>query len=159
MWGTAGNGQLGANVAAASSPIQTVASGSNWKHISCGQLHTAAIKTDGTLWSWGHEGYSQLGNNLTGGDKSSAVQTVSGGTNWKQLSCGRYHTSAIKTDGTLWIWGRNNFGQLGDTSTTNRTSPVQTSKGGTNWKMVSAGGYHTVGLHFYEAGNLYPNTI
>jgi hypothetical protein len=158
MWGGAGNGQLGANFSAVSSPIQTIAGGSNWKHVALGQRHSAAIKTDGTLWLWGNGNYGLLGDN-TSTDKSSAVQTIASGTNWKSLSCGRFHTSAIKTDGTLWSWGRNNFGQLGDTSTTNRSSPVQTSKGGTNWKMVSAGGYHTVGLHFYEAGNLYPNTI
>ena len=96
----------------------------------------------GTLWTWGHNYYGQLGDNTTT-NKSSPVQTISAGTDWKQVSCGLFHTSAIKTDGTLWTWGRNGYGQLGDNSTIAKSSPSQTISGGTNWKQVTAGGYHT----------------
>jgi alpha-tubulin suppressor-like RCC1 family protein len=141
MWGVNGSGRLGDNsVANKSSPVQTVAAGTNWKQVSCGILHTGAIKTDGTLWMWGGNSYGQLGDNSTT-NKSSPVQTVAGGTNWKQVSTSFYHTGAIKTDGTLWLWGFNGSGQLGDSSITHRSSPVQTVAGGTNWKQVSAGGY------------------
>jgi hypothetical protein len=100
-----------------SSPIQTIASGNNWKQVSCGnQGHTAAIKSDGTLWLWGYNFYGQLGTSTTT-LSSSPVQTIAGGNNWKQVSCGvrqAYNISAIKTDGTLWCCGYNGAGQLGD---------------------------------------------
>jgi alpha-tubulin suppressor-like RCC1 family protein len=140
-WGYNGNGQLGDNtITHKSSPVQTIAGGTNWKQVACG-YHTAAIKTDGTLWTWGNNSYGQLGDNSIT-NKSSPVQTICGGTNWKQVACGSSHTVAIKTDGTLWTWGRNNNGQLGDNSITNKSSPVQTIAGGTNWKQVSASGYY-----------------
>jgi alpha-tubulin suppressor-like RCC1 family protein len=121
-----------------SSPVQTIAGGTNWKQVATGYYHTAAIKTDGTLWTCGYNGYGQLGDSTTT-ERSSPVQTIAGGTNWKQISCCFLNTAAIKTDGTLWAWGYNEYGELGDGTTTNRSSPVQTIAGGTNWKQVSCG--------------------
>ena len=72
-------------------------------------------------------------------NKSSPVQTIAGGTNWKMIAACRSNVAAIKTDGTLWCWGRNTHGQLGDNTTTNKSSPVQTILGGTNWTYVSVG--------------------
>jgi alpha-tubulin suppressor-like RCC1 family protein len=145
LWGFNTYGQLGDNtITHRSSPIQTISGGTNWKQVGAGSLHTAAIKTDGTLWTWGLNNLAQLGtNDIT--DRSSPVQTISGGTNWKQVACGNRHTSCIKTDGTLWLWGDNGYGRLGDNTTTHKSSPVQTISGGTNWKQVAAagGGSHT----------------
>jgi alpha-tubulin suppressor-like RCC1 family protein len=145
-WGQNSIGQLGDNtIIRKSSPIQTVAGGTNWKLVTCGRYHTAAIKTDGTLWTWGDNSSGQLGDK----DiirKSSPIQTFSGGTNWKLVAAGGIHTAAIKTDGTLWTWGYNNFGGLGDGTIINRSSPVQTVSGGTNWKLVAAGQYHTAAI-------------
>jgi alpha-tubulin suppressor-like RCC1 family protein len=53
---------------------------------------------------------------------------------------------AIKTDGTLWTWGRDNYGQLGDSTPTDKSSPVQTITGGTNWKQVATGANHTMAI-------------
>jgi alpha-tubulin suppressor-like RCC1 family protein len=145
LWGTNTNGRLGDNTTVAkSSPIQTVAAGTNWNQVSI-RNHNAAIKTDGTLWLWGGNINGRLGDN-TIVSKSSPVQTVAGGTNWKQVSCGFDHTSAIKTDGTLWVWGDNQYGQLGTNNLTNYSSPVQTISGGTNWKQVSQGGFSTAAI-------------
>lgn len=142
-WGTNSSGQLGDNtVSPKSSPVQTISTGTNWKTISAGGFYSMAIKTDGTLWSWGQNSYGQLGDN-TITNRSSPVQTISAGTNWKQVSCGLNHTAAIKTDGTLWLWGRNLYGGLGDNTTQSRSSPVQTIVGGTNWKQVSLGNFTT----------------
>ena len=140
MWGRNYNGTLGNNdgYTNESSPVQTVSAGSNWKLVACGEYHTAAIKTDGTLWLWGVNAYGRLGDN-TRDDKSSPVQTVSAGTNWKQVAGGGQHTAAVKTDGTLWCWGRNTQGQLGDNTSDSKSSPVQTVAGGTNWKQVACG--------------------
>jgi alpha-tubulin suppressor-like RCC1 family protein len=145
-WGQNSYGKLGTNdITNRSSPVQTVSGGTNWKQVSTTTNHTAAIKTDGTLWSWGRASEGQLGtNDIT--NRSSPVQTVSGGTNWKQVSSGGSHTAAIKTDGTLWLWGSNSKGQLGTNDITNRSSPVQTVSGGTNWKQVSSGGSHTAAI-------------
>jgi alpha-tubulin suppressor-like RCC1 family protein len=132
-------GQLGDGTAVSkSSPVQTITGGTIWSKVSCGGAHTAAIKTDGTLWTWGYNLYGQLGDNTTT-TQVSPVQTIAGGINWKQVSCGAFYTSATKSDGTLWSWGRNDYGQLGDNSIVNRSSPVQTVGGGTSWKQVSCG--------------------
>jgi alpha-tubulin suppressor-like RCC1 family protein len=139
MWGRNNSGQLGTNdITNRSSPIQTVSAGTNWKQVSCGGSHSGAIKTDGTLWMWGINNNGNLGTNDTN-SRSSPIQTVSAGTNWKQVSCGSGHSGAIKTDGTLWTWGYNLRGQLGINNTTNRSSPVQTVAGGTNWKQIDCG--------------------
>ena len=118
-----------------SSPVQTISGGTNWKQVSLGYFHGTSIKTDGTLWTWGSASGGRLGNNCNTINMSSPVQTISGGTDWKQVSAGREHTAAIKTNGTLWLWG-GNTGNLGDNTTINRSSPVQTVSGGTNWKQV-----------------------
>jgi len=147
LWGYNLDGELGdsTTVTGRSSPVQTIAGGTNWKQVACSFDHTAAIKTDGTLWTWGYNGYGGLGDS-TVTNKSSPVQTITGGTNWKQVACGTYHTAAIKTDGTLWTWGYNVTGQLGDSTITNKNSPVQTIAGGTNWKQVACGYYSTAAI-------------
>jgi alpha-tubulin suppressor-like RCC1 family protein len=127
-------------------PVTTFAGGTDWKQVSCGGSHTAAIKTDGTLWVWGRGDSGQLGNGVTTGNISTPVTTFSGGTNWKEVSSGGYHTAAIKTDGTLWVWGSNSNGQLGINATTVRCTPVTTFAGGTNWKEVSCGVNYTSGI-------------
>ena len=145
-WGDNYYGQLGnSTVVPKSSPVQTIAGGTNWKQVACGYNHTSAVKTDGTLWTWGRNAAGQLGDS-TFVTKSSPVQTIAGGTNWKQVAAGVYHTSAIKTDGTLWSWGFNNSGQLGDNTPSSTFSPVQTIAGGTNWKQVACGSYHTAAI-------------
>ena len=147
IWGANDNGQIGKNVltpVAYSSPIQTVASGTNWKQVACGYNHTAAIKTNGELWSWGANGYYQLGINYA--TTSTPVQTSVAGTNWRQVACGSSFSAAVKTDGTLWTWGYGVYGQLGNNSTTTSSTPVQTALTGTNWKQVACGDYHAAAI-------------
>ena len=140
LWGDNTYGQLGTNnIVHRSSPVQTIAGGTNWKQVSCGRDIAAAIKTDGTLWTWGSGSFGELGNN-TATSRSSPVQTIAGGTNWKQVSIAGSTAAAIKTDGTLWLWGVNAIGNLGTNDTVvSKSSPVQTIAGGNNWKQVSAG--------------------
>jgi alpha-tubulin suppressor-like RCC1 family protein len=145
-WGLGTNGQLGnVTIASASTPVTTFSGGTNWKQVTCGGYHTAAIKTDGTLWTWGYARFGRLGNASTT-NVSTPVTTFAGGTNWKQVSAANAHTAAIKTDGTLWTWGLGTFGRLGNASTTNVSTPVTTFAGGTNWKQVTCGGYHTAAI-------------
>ena len=137
-WGFGAQGQLGnANTTNISTPTTTFAGGNNWKQVSCGRENTVAIKTDGTLWTWGRNYFNGDNNNV--GDKSTPVTTFAGGTNWKQVNLSLYNTIAIKTDGTLWTWGQSAQGQLGNASLSGGATPVTTFAGGTNWKQASAG--------------------
>ncbi len=150
-WGYGGNGRLGnaATTSNISTPVTTFAGGTNWKQVSGGTAHTAAIKTDGTLWTWGSAGSGRLGNAATTGNISTPVTTFAGGTNWKQVSVGSQHTAAIKTDGTLWTWGSAGSGRLGNAVTStvfNSSTPITTFAGGTNWKQVSSGGNYTAAI-------------
>jgi len=166
-WGINSFGILGDNTSVTkSTPVTTFAGGTNWRQVSSAQYHAAAIKTDGTLWCWGLNQYSQIGINATGA-RSTPVTTFSGGTNWKQVSCGGGHIAATKTDGTLWLWGRNSFGGIGDNTTVHRSTPVTTFAGGTNWKQVSGGGVFTAAIKtdgtlwlwgYNNYGNLGDNT-
>ena len=138
LWGQNPSGVLGDNsIVSKSSPVQTVAGGANWRQVSSTTTQNiAAIKSDGTLWTWGSNGSGQLGDNTTI-NRSSPVQTIAGGTNWKQVSAGNQRCLAIKTDGTLWAWGLNNQGAIGDDSIINRSSPVQVQGKGIDWQFVS----------------------
>lgn len=142
LW-TWGIGDFGANAIGGLStafniqcPVQSPL-GTDWKQLSVGYSFSSAIKTDGTLWSWGVNS-GTLGDN-TIINRSSPVQTISGGTNWKQVSAGTSSGGAIKTDGTLWMWGSAGCGKLGDNAIGFRSSPVQTVSAGTNWKQISVG--------------------
>ena len=152
-WGRNSYGQLGDNtIISRSTPVTTFLGGTNWKQVSGGRNHTIALTDDGTnkiLYVWGTNFYQNLGTNWIS-DDTKQLQTFAGGTNWKQVSGGNgfsnSHTAAIKTDGTLWTWGYNAFGQLGVNDTTTRTTPVTTSAGGTNWKQVACGGEYTTAV-------------
>jgi alpha-tubulin suppressor-like RCC1 family protein len=155
-WGRGSFGERGDNstVAFRSSPTQTIAGGYDWKQTAMGENFTAAIKTDGTLWTWGRNYFGQLGDN-TKIHRSSPVQILGGGTNWRQVSLGKECAASIKTDGTLWVWGRNIGGGLGDNTVIDKSSPVQTISGGTNWKQVSAGGYSSYCMAIKTDGTLW----
>jgi alpha-tubulin suppressor-like RCC1 family protein len=104
--------------------------------VSAGQSSAAAIKNDGTLWTWGSNLSGQLASgNLT--NYSSPIQ-IGNSTNWKQVTMGFKCFVALKTDGTLWCCGYNGFGQIGSGDRTNYSSPIQIGLL-TNWKQVSTG--------------------
>lgn len=144
-WGTNACGQLGDNTTTArSSPVREISSSTNWCSHAQANRGTAALKTDGTLWSWGNG----LCGNLATGDvlnRSSPVQEVSGSTTWRFMSVGIGGGAAIKTDGSLWIWGVNDIGQLLDSTTTDRSSPIREFTSCTLWCRVSRG-QHTAAL-------------
>jgi len=86
------------------------------------------------LWTWGFNNVGQLGDNTTT-QRNTPSTTFAGGTNWSQISAGNNHSLALKTDGTLWTWGNNANGQLGDNTITNKLTPITTFAGGTNWHL------------------------
>jgi len=145
-WGQNVSGQLGyATTTDSSSPVQENTKANDWKTIYAGVTHTAAIKNDGTLWAWGQNNFGQLGDGTTT-QRSIPVQENTRANNWKAVCAGYWHTAAIKEDGTLWAWGQNNFGQLGDGTTTQRSIPVQENTRANNWKVVCVGYWHTVAI-------------
>lgn len=136
-WGAGLQGQLGDNsISSKSSPVQTVTRGTNWASVTSAFRVNGGIKQDGTLWLWGQNGQGQLGTNDTT-NRSSPVQTVAGGSNWSKVANKSNLTGAIKTDGTLWCWGQNSVGSLGTNDRTNRSSPIQTVAGGSNWSKIT----------------------
>lgn len=137
-WGKNNRGQLGQdNTTYRSSPVQ-VGALTDWAQVSSGGSFCAAIKTNGTLWSWGENYRGPLGLNISYSINRSSPVQVGALTDWAQVSAGRAFCAAVKTNGTLWAWGFNSNGQLGQNDRVNRSSPVQV--GALNdWARVSAG--------------------
>ena len=139
LWGVGSNGGgvIGNNTGSVgrySSPVQVP--GTNWSTISSYRFTPLATKTDGTLWSWGVYDKGQMGNNLAAPNDnaySSPVQIA--GTTWTNATAGASSSMGLKTDGTLWAWGTNDYGELGINSTILYSSPVQVP--GTTWSKLS----------------------
>jgi len=145
-WGYNGNGQIGDGTTWNKDiPTQESTEATSWSAIAAGGWHTVALRSDGTLWAWGKNSYGQLGDG-TVAEKHTPTQESTGATNWSAISAGFGRTVALKSDGTLWAWGKNNFGQLGDGTTAETHTPTQESTGATNWSAIAAGGYHTVAI-------------
>lgn len=135
-WGLNLSGQVGDNSTTTKSSPVWIGNQTDWKLAAAGGTSgsSLAIKYNGTLWSWGHNAYGQLGlGDIT--NRSSPVQ-VGTLTNWKDVTTTAFrHTVSLKTDGTLWSWGRNNVGQLGQNDITPRSSPVQIGSL-TTWRTI-----------------------
>jgi alpha-tubulin suppressor-like RCC1 family protein len=149
-WGENICGRLGDGTTTnKSSPISVVGGFVDWCQVSAGYIHVAALRTNGSLWAWGSGANGVLGDGTTVA-KCSPISVVGGFTDWCQVSAGDSHTSAVRTNGTLWTWGNNNDGKLGDGTTTNKLSPVAvvyTSGYFTpSWCQVSVGGEHTLAI-------------
>jgi alpha-tubulin suppressor-like RCC1 family protein len=144
-WGANFSGSLGDGTDETRlSPVR-IGSANDWQTVSTNS-HTVALKTDGSLWAWGQNWYGQLGDGTTT-NRHSPVR-IGSANDWKTLSAnggGYGYTVAIKTDRSLWAWGFNYSGQLGDGTTQNRLSPVRIGSE-MNWKAIAAGGSHTLAL-------------
>ena len=129
-WGDNGYGQLGdGTTTQRNSPVQ-IGTGVTWTQIAAADYHTMALKSDGTLWAWGFNSYSQLGDRTTRRNFPVMIGTgatwswIGKDTTWAQIAAGYWHTVALRSDGTLWTWGWNRFGQLGDGTTVDKADPV-----------------------------------
>jgi alpha-tubulin suppressor-like RCC1 family protein len=97
------------------------------------------------MWTMGTNTYGQLGDNTTVA-KSSPVSVVGGINDWIQVSGGQGHSISLRANGTAWAWGRNQFGQMGNGTTVNRSSPLSVVGGFTDWVQISAGTSHSAAV-------------
>ncbi|MCX6377947.1 MAG: hypothetical protein NT023_00490 [Armatimonadetes bacterium] len=104
----------------------------------------AAHAVEKPIYAWGFNGAGQLGNG-TGTDTESTPVQTSNLTDVLQVSGGTFHSLALKSDGTVWAWGLNDNGRLGDGTATGRNTPVQISNL-TGMAQVSAGNRHSLAL-------------
>jgi alpha-tubulin suppressor-like RCC1 family protein len=145
-WGRNASGSIGdGTTVSKSSPVSVIGGFTDWCRVSSGRDITLATRTNGTLWAWGRGSEGQLGDGATTG-KSSPVSVVGGFTDWCQASAAHYHSLGLRTNGTLWAWGRGTEGRLGTGTTTNTSSPVSVIGGFTDWCQVSAGCRHSVAV-------------
>jgi alpha-tubulin suppressor-like RCC1 family protein len=144
-WGLNDYGQLGDGTLTTRGVPTQVGGDSNWASVACGLRHTLALRDDGTLWAFGSNNEGQLGTGTPGYSYQNGPVQVGVETSWKVIACGGYHSVAIREDGTLWAWGYNVSGQLGNGQTSDRNSPVQIGTA-TNWASVSCGERHTVAI-------------
>ena len=143
-WGDNQYGQLGIGNYTSQATPHRVGTATNWVSVACASLHTMAINASGRLWAWGYNSSSSLGLG-TSIVQYNTPQPVGTDTNWVSVACGTFYTMAIKSNGELWAWGSNNYGQLGTGYTYNQPTPrcVGTD---TNWVSVACGSTHTLAI-------------
>ena len=132
---------MGDGTTTSSSSFVQIGTGNNWTdNYSINHYHALAIKTDGTLWSWGTDnGQLGIGTTATAGNPVLPTQ-VGTDVNWTAVATGLSHSLAIKSDGTLWAWGYNGDGQLGINSADifyNALAPIQVGTDN-NWVKIFA---------------------
>jgi len=150
-WGYGSSGELGDNAATSrSSPVTVVGGITTWSQISAGKRpHSLGLASAGIAYAWGRNGSGDLGDN-TVVSKSSPVTVVGGITNWAQVSAGGYFSLGRTSTGIAYAWGYNGLANLGDNSTTSRSSPVTVAGGITNWSQLDTGTSHSLGLFVQE---------
>jgi alpha-tubulin suppressor-like RCC1 family protein len=134
-WGSNQHGELGNGTNISLNIPEPIAIGDTWKDISSGSIMTKGIKQDGTLWRWGYliDGPLPYPYLLT--LEVTPVQ-IGADYNWEAVCTDFYFALALKTNGTLWSWGQNDGGQLGDGTYTYRPMPVQIGNDST-WSKIS----------------------
>lgn len=156
-WGMNDYGQLGDGTTTKHNiPVQIIAD-AGWIAVAAGDFHSIALKEDGTLWTWGRNIYGEVGNGSTQ-MQLSPVLIGSSNDKWIAVGAGSSSSYAIKKDGTLWAWGNNSYGVLGDGTQINRNMPVQVGTDN-DWAMVSGGSGKTIAIKrsgtLWEWGNTY----
>jgi alpha-tubulin suppressor-like RCC1 family protein len=138
-WGDNSQGAVGNTSASSTLAPVRVGTDSDWASVSAGANHTCALKTAGTLWCWGGNSRGQVGDGSATPVLYVPTQ-VGSATDWASVSAGNGSSCAVKSGGTLWCWGKNDDGRVGDGTTgTDRTTPTQIGVA-TNWAWVSTSG-------------------
>jgi alpha-tubulin suppressor-like RCC1 family protein len=117
-----------------------------WIDISSTYLHAVGLKTNGTICAWGRNNSGALGRGNNANNASNYIATQIGtDTNWKAIAAGTDHSMAVKTNGTLWSWGENDFGQYGNNTLINSFVPLQIGTL-TNWRSIVLGLSFSIGF-------------
>jgi len=128
--------------------LLAIPTSSSAQAIAAGISHSLALKSDGTVWAWGANGSGQLGNGTNiGGYIPVQVKDNSGSplTDIIAIAGGGWHSLALRNDSTVWAWGSNSYGQLGNGSNTDSNVPVQVSSL-TGIIAIAGGSYHSLAL-------------
>ncbi|WP_198360488.1 Ig-like domain-containing protein [Thermincola potens] len=145
-WGKNDSGQLGDGTYTSRFSPGQVPGLTGVKAVAAGANHTVVLKTDGTVWAWGNNMYGQLGTSPSVLAKTYSPVQIPGIDSVVEIGAGIWHTLARRADGTVWAWGRNIEGQVGNGSASAVVdSPAQVS-GLTGVTKVAAGGYHNLAL-------------
>ena len=145
-WGYNLYGQLGDNSnVQRPTPVDVTGLGSGVTAIAAGWGHTCALLSGGAMKCWGYNEYGQLGDNSTM-DRLTPVDVTGLGGGVNAIAVGFYHTCALTSGGAVKCWGRNEDGQLGDNSTTQRLTPVDITALGSGVSAIAAGARHTCAL-------------
>jgi uncharacterized protein (TIGR03437 family) len=137
VWGSNGYGQLGDGTTTNRvTPVQ-VKPLSSVVAIAAGTAHSLAVKNDGTVWAWGDNGNGQLGDGIIAITRRNIPVQVSGLSAVVAVAAGTGHSLAVKNDGTVWAWGYNDDGELGDGTTTQRNTPVKTLPTGSATPLIA----------------------
>ena len=124
-WGLNSNGQIGDNtITLRCTPVSVVGATKTFCEIRAGNIHTVAIDKNGRAWAWGNNSQGQLGDNSIT-NKSTPISVAGATKTFCKITGGACHTIAIDKDGRVWAWGFNNNGELGDTTTLSRLTPVR----------------------------------
>ncbi len=146
-WGRNDSGELGLGDNVSRSIPAKVGTAANWVSVAASWYHSLGIRSDGTLWGWGENDNGQLGLGYQSWRTTIPVK-VGTATNWAAVSTGHFHTLGLRSDGTLWVWGSNGFGQLGLPEigvTENVTSPTQLGTD-SDWVAIAAGDGHSLAV-------------
>jgi alpha-tubulin suppressor-like RCC1 family protein len=150
LWATGSNsaGQLGTGTTDASTAWVPVGSATNWVMVAAGVSYSLGLRADGTLWAWGINDSGQLGIAANSGTTAANPTPTQVPGTYTQLAAGRYHALALRADGTLWAWGWNSSGQLGNATNngSNAANPTPTQVPGTGYTRVAAGTSHSLAL-------------
>ena len=147
-WGTNRYGQLGDGTTVDKSslaPVQAMAPGSGVTQLAAGWDHSLTLKSDGSVWAWGYNFFGQLGDGTTV-NKLTPVQVLAPGSGVVQLVVGTHHSLALKSDGSVWAWGWNGAGQLGDGTSVDKSVPVQVMASGSGVTQLEAGSQSSFAL-------------
>lgn len=151
-WGDNSYGQLGLGGVPTNYQFTQIAPAAQWSldvfiALSAGNAHTLALKADGTVWAWGSDSNGQLGDDAILANKSAPVQ-VPGLTGVMEVCAGGYHSLALTTGGSVYAWGWDAFGQLGNDATL-ADSPTPVSLPLSYMSGLGAGAYHSLAIYAF----------
>lgn len=135
-WGRAQYGQRGDDENWYKPTPQAVAGDAAWQSYSTAFWHGCGIQDDQSLWCWGRNNDGQLGQGTVSASEN-MPQPVQEGATWSQVTIGKQHSCGLQSNGTLWCWGDNDFGQVGNGTTLRSTLPSQVGVDD-DWVKVSA---------------------